>query len=228
MPNIEVPDSIRGKISLIEQSCKFNGYTGGQTMQVNISNECLGLTRVKGSIKKGTFCVLYNPETMEWYKVGGNSGMKHKIDNELYGMSCSLKLNSLNDLTSKLLIVEPSIDSVCLPAIRSPHFGPTVECLQRRGDRELSLYLFSVYEVAYLHAMEMLNDYGIWIDDPNPGNIVLHRKGDSNIDVMFIDFTSSRFHASPTRKNEGFLQDKFQEHAERLICSHREDIWQYY
>jgi hypothetical protein len=82
----------------------------------------------------------------------------------------------------------------------SPHLGRTVQSFLvdiKRGripaasKPELFDFLAQVYGIAYKHAAVLFAREGVWMDDPNPGNIVLHQS-ERGIQVALIDFANSK------------------------------------
>lgn len=81
----------------------------------------------------------------------------------------------------------------------SPHIGPTVKyCLDsalQSKDHEVVAdavsFLSDVYEIGYEQASYLFLEHEYWMEDPNPGNIVIHEK-DNRLYVALIDFATAQ------------------------------------
>lgn len=214
----EIPQFIDEKIKLANKTELTNGYTVKDTLSFKIGNKSVLVNRIKGGLKKMSCAVFHDSQNGEYYKIGGTFGMITRIEYEYLGISASLSINDLSDLSSRVTLITAEDSSVHLPMVRSPYFGCTLELLLKSndGDRDVSNYMFSVYGLAFLQASEMLTKYGIFISDPNPGNIILRKTGDNVANIIFIDFTGSSFYREPNYKNTLELQNRFQKQAELI------------
>jgi hypothetical protein len=222
MTTVDIPSQYREIIPLnAGETVTCNGYRGTRSEDTVIRKQKISLFRMKGDIGSGRFLVLYDPSRQEWYKVAGTSGLVKSIEQEKLGVTKSLELNQLQALAKQIQMLEVLISNVTLPALRSPHLGPTIEFLNKENqdDKSFRLWLFSVYESAFQHALELFKGFEIWFEDPNPGNIVLHPNSDSCSDacLVLIDFSSKKRRKMLAPENENLLYEKFAQQAEMLM-----------
>jgi len=221
MAMLDIPAQYRGIIPLdAGETVSCNGYQATRSQEVMINGQPFRLFKMKGETGRGLFLVLYDPAHQEWYKVAGTPGLVKSIDYEKLGVSKSLELNELQALANQVQILEVLVTDTALPALRSPHLGPTVEFLNKenRGDRNFQLWLYSIYQFAFEHALELFRRFDIWVEDPNPGNIILHPETACDQGcVVLIDFASKTRRKNLNTSNEQLLQNKFAQQADRLI-----------
>jgi hypothetical protein len=78
----------------------------------------------------------------------------------------------------------------------SPHIGQSMEhyineaSTRTDNQDDVKKFINTVYAIAFDEALQLYEKYGYWMNDPNPGNIILHEK-DNQIHVVLIDFATN-------------------------------------
>jgi hypothetical protein len=79
---------------------------------------------------------------------------------------------------------------------------------------ELFDFLAQVYGIAYKHAAVLFAREGVWMDDPNPGNIVL-RQSEKGIQVALIDFANGK-QGNPAQRG-GLTEDELRKKSTLIL-----------
>lgn len=150
--------------------------------------------------------VLYNPNTRTWLKAVPPEAlgtphyevMEARLRRSALQQQISLVESGLPDLAQQVKKVEVEIDGQKVDGFTSPHIGPSLESFifsltGKRRSRDLPPefvdLLSTMYSAAAHQAERLLLQYGIWMADPNPGNILL-RHDENGTHIVLIDFLS--------------------------------------
>lgn len=172
---------------------------------------------VKGGVKEKTqhqagisYEILFNPETNEWLKlvpvaaIGKQQRLlTERLQKSIHCGKKALETSELPELAAQLRAASiMEADGSTTFGFIAPHIGPSLEYFQwaLTGTRamidlssfegEVLSFFSTVYRIAFFQAVDLFFRYGIWVDDPNPGNILLHEK-DGSVHVVLIDFSNS-------------------------------------
>lgn len=203
-------------------SVEVNTYkTRGEPFPVVIEGEERLWHSVKGGIGKGkngpvtggSFEILYNPETDTWLKIvppetSNSDRLTQRLKTSVGILKVALEIAKLPELVSKI----DEFDNIDIRngqtyGFISPHFGPTVEffmrTLKRTGQKptpEALKFFSDVYKISFVQAVSLFLDYECWMQDPNPGNILLVGRPNNMLQVVNTDFANStqiRLHRNP-------------------------------
>ncbi|MCD8485033.1 hypothetical protein LRY65_01550 [Candidatus Woesebacteria bacterium] len=223
LETVMLPPDIRDIARSSGETVTMNGWSADQSVSIGFEGSSSRVFRMKGSLQKGTFLILYDPANKWWYKVAGTPGTNRRIsEQEKAGITASLELSHGSHLIPLLKSGEIDVDNYPrVMALRTPHFGPSVEFLAResKGDNSVLNWLYSVYSVAFRHAIALLEEKTIWVEDPNPGNILLRAENQDFASVMIIDYTSKAFKREPTDRNRQLLENRFDKHAAKILLT---------
>jgi hypothetical protein len=156
--------------------------------------------------------ILFNPKTSEWLKTIPPEVRQTKHGREMYSrlleaIECGKKALAVAELPH-LIETFRSVQVVdtngqTSDGFISPHIGPSLEYFiwaltQTRNRTDISSYgqdviefFQKVYYEAFFQAVDLYFRYGVWMDDPNPGNILLHEREDKVCTVL-IDFSNAK------------------------------------
>ncbi len=164
--------------------------------------------------------ILFNPVTLEWIKalppnVPLQKDQDKRIKNEVMIIRASLEISGLSKLQNHVKELENLfLDGHPVFGFLTPHFGPSLDALLYQVDNgsynvtekqltaEISGY---IYNQAFEHACQLCLKYGFWVQDPNPGNVIISYENGMFNDALLIDFASGR-QIAPT-----FVGQKYQE-----------------
>lgn len=143
--------------------------------------------------------VLFNPDTNTWLKIvppeKNSERAKNILKKSVTIARAACVVANLPELADKIEEHEVEIRGKKVYGFESPHMGQSIEYYAkealRRGDdkSEIKKFISNVYDIALQQAIRLLEEYGYWTDDPNPGNILLHQK-DDEYHVLLIDFSN--------------------------------------
>ena len=215
---VQIPARILPEINAIS-STSFedgNGFRGSREIRIDLNGSNINAIKVKGNIGKGNYLILRIPETQEWIKAAGTQGLSSRIAHCADAISVSCRLNDLGKISNRIEISKIHYSGSELTAFCMPHIGPTIEyiLIQNEGNSEIIGWLSSVYHAALAHALAVFNQSGYFLEDPNPGNIVLKIFRDV-VATILIDFSSKRSRREVSTKNERILKDRFTRQMER-------------
>lgn len=150
--------------------------------------------------------VLWSPATKRWLKlvppeVKNNLSNYQKLQDRLSLSSTiakrALEVAGLPHLTDSISECSVEIRGEETSGFTSAHIGPSVQYLLERFSesnpipgQEIDTDSFSeIYKIAFDEAAFLYLRYGYWMDDPNPGNIILRDEADG-VHVVLIDFSN--------------------------------------
>lgn len=192
--------------------------------------------------------IFYNPQTHSWMKTLPilTADQKATIPNHLEQLDLQLRLSV--DMQRKAMelagvghLAHPlRLDTIALPdgtqqiAFVSPHLGDSLEYgfiqslpNKKKPERikystlrdDVKAWARNIYHVVFQDAVALYLRYDYWTEDPNPGNILFHRRGEGDTAENFpflIDFANRRQHIDiPTKKpNESTIdyRDRLRKH----------------
>lgn len=155
------------------------------------------------SLKYGVF---YNPDTRAWLKIVppesiGTSQqeiLETRLRRSALQQKMSLVVSGLPDLANQVKDVEVNTDMGTVYGFTTPNIGPSLESFifsvagKRRSNelpKNIIDFLSNAYSMATDQAEKLYLNFGIWMADPNPGNILL-RPDENGIHVVLIDFSN--------------------------------------
>lgn len=215
---ILIPTGLEKVFHSTQSTVEANSYrTRGQPIEVTANGRKGSWHSLKGGLTRTTehkdlqrslsYEVLFNPESKEWLKMV--PPIAHRLD--IYGrMADRLKTSAAHERTALEIAGLPRlVDKVedCELDVKgqetygfiSPHIGPSLEYIiygltgekkPRELPEEAKGFFSQVYSIACDQAERLYLHHGIWMADPNPGNILLH-EGDRGVHVVLIDFSNS-------------------------------------
>ncbi len=231
---------------IMEFSSAFSkvGVNGYETLRkdrmiVNGTEGVWHLMKGGGKIK---FEVFLNPDTNKWLKTMDPevenvdkriTMLRQGIDNVRTGLVES----GLNEhaMAAKGCTVERS-DGSFMVGHKTKHIGPTVEyiCKGLKGksiDDNTRKFLEGVVIKGFNLAARLYILHDIWMEDPNPGNIVLNFDDMNHIKIALIDFESMHQYKvveedSYRKRFESLFQrfEKKAKHADIFISREQEGI----
>lgn len=168
--------------------------------------------------------IMYNPQRSEWLKTlpiltreqraaipDHLNQLQQQLQIGVTIQKRAMELADLGNLASTL-----RLETITLPdntqqlAFISPHFGDSLEYVfiqtldgKRKPEKikptilreDVKKWAQRIYQTTFHDAIALYLHHGYWTQDPNPGNILLHRRQQGNSNEIFpflIDFTNSR------------------------------------
>jgi hypothetical protein len=225
---IPAPIEVKEKVNHSESFFEANAFKskGRATLEVNgLTGEW---HIMKGKLspykdQKGNetstpnYIVLYNPMSHEWLKIVPpqiSGSPSYPILQERLAKSVdigrkALQIAGLPELADQFQETKVMIRGEEVYGFTSPHIGPSLQYILRsirspEGNGHTSedpSFFSQVYEASFDQAARLFLEHGVWTQDPNPGNILLHEK-DGKIKVGIIDF-SNRIQTRHNRKSQG-------------------------
>ncbi len=200
------------KPTVVVEVNKFK--TRGEPLSLNINGETADWHSVKGGLreskrgvvqsKQGGYEILFNPQTSEWLKAipEGNGKAEKHLRKSVIMAKDALEVAGLPELTEQIKETSVVIRGKQHYGFISPHLGESVdhyrEASKQKGynPKEVEELITAVYETAYDQAVQLYAKHGHWMDDPNPGNILLHETPEGDLKVVLIDFANKIQHRS--------------------------------
>ncbi|MBA3724114.1 MAG: hypothetical protein H0W89_04485 [Candidatus Levybacteria bacterium] len=211
--NVDIGFTERGELPKPSfQTVEANSFrTRGEPLPIEISGITSDWHSVKGGINPksegaknvsaANFEVLYNPETNQWLKIvppevtGEKAKKILKKSVKIAKAACIVA--GLSEIADEIKEHEVMVRGKKAYGFVSPHMGQSIYhyakgALFRQDDKdEVKELVSTVYNIAFQQAVRLYEEYGYWTDDPNPGNILLHAKGDQ-YHVVLIDFSNNQ------------------------------------
>lgn len=194
-------------------SVEINGYKTyrQEALNVNGVSGTWHLMKVGGRSK---YEVFFNPEENKWLKTTSINPDDIKARKDILRRGAEIERTVLREsgLTSYAEQVEDCVikrsNGTETYGHKTKHIGPTVEYLLKelkhnQIDRETSSSLSRAYIQAFNLAARLYAYHGIWMSDPNPGNIVLNFDKPNDIKVTMIDFESQDQYRRVDKTNFG-------------------------
>ncbi len=177
------------------------------------------------------YIIFFNPTSEEWLKIVNpfyldsiESKRYHILLNQLtqackYGLKAANWCGVKQEACAKFRMVKVNVGNQELDAFVCPHLGPTIERYVKDGIATTKL-ISDTYAIAFRKAATLFLNTGIWMYDPNPGNILFHFTQDKKSIVTLIDFSNREQIRS--REEGSLLQslmelfELFRKHAKAL------------
>lgn len=236
----ELPNTLekKGNISLPhELQVIANSYKTRAIIDLVINGKQEAWHSLKGGIleqnkvdykklKGITYLVLYNPESNLWLKMvppetvqKSTEGLALRLKRSVPAAKKALRIAGLPDIAEQLMNCKIIITGKTVDGFISPHIGPSVDYylkkLLPKGEQidvNAKDFLSEVYRIAFNQALRLYLNHNVWVDDPNPGNILMHFD-QNNIRVVLIDFANNKQTARttfektfPERRSEQLLK----------------------
>lgn len=200
------------KPTVVVEVNKFK--TRGEPLPLDIDGKTEEWHSVKGGLreskrgivqsKQGVYEILFNPQTSEWLKAipEGNGKAEKHLRKSVIMARDALEVAGLPELAEQIRETNVVIRGKKHYGFISPHLGESVdhygEASKEKGynPKEVDELITAVYETAYDQAVQLYARHGHWMDDPNPGNILLHETPDGDLKVVLIDFANKIQHKS--------------------------------
>lgn len=162
--------------------------------------------RTKTPVESIRFGIFFDPTRNIWLKTVPPETVdtpfyerfEQRLRKSALQQRVALDVAGLPDLKSQVKDVEVEIGGKKVYGFTAPHIGPSLEFMIFRltGHRSGRVtnpdavdFLSHVYSIAADQAEKLYLDFGIWMDDPNPGNILL-RQDENGTHVVLIDFSN--------------------------------------
>lgn len=173
-------------------SSLFNGYRVKRIIPLVTDNKPKKWLELKTG---GPFSIMYEPNESVWLKTilpqHRNALYEKRIEQSCEAQQEMLSFVGLSNIAKQCRVVEINwpLDDFSHKAFLSPHFGPTIQYLQKEklySKKDLSDF----YNVGLGLAQQLLKKIGLWVDDPNPGNIIINDNLIKYNRVVLIDFSN--------------------------------------
>lgn len=193
----------------------INGYTAKRV--VDISNQDNGIEKWYEVKNSNLFSILFNPESATWLKMVNDDEFNPRIEQSYQAQLAVLHLIGADLLMQKCNLVEIGSKK----GFTSPHFGETIESIIKARKRKTEIIyseedLNWFYYQGYLLAKELLKESNWWMDDPNPGNIVISdRNLNIKSEVVLIDFSNKNSRRKFSNTNINELEFSFNREAKK-------------
>ena len=256
IPRIGLKPTVERLLLSPEYRTEVNGYVSRGRVRLLVNGEVGDWNSFKGGVREDVIAhegdayeilAKLGPDSKpeKWLKIvpvnAAHYGkLRNRLEHSFYSGKKALEVAGMQDLADgfqECTVVGSNGDNdgKTVYGFTAPHIGRTVQSFLvdvvrgrvPAGDKqELFEFLTQVYGIAYKHAAVLFAREGVWMDDPNPGNIVLHQS-DKGIRVALIDFANTR-QGNPAQKgnlsddelrkkiysNQGSLYNKFKKQCD--------------
>lgn len=220
-----------------------NSYkTRGEPTAITIEGVTSQWHSLKGGKKDGetntvqeAYEIFYNPELNSWLKTVPPGTEFARWENRLKKSvpiaKAACAVADLPELAEQIKEHELSIRGQRAYGFTSPHIGQSIEHYIKQehsqdNPEEVLTFINTTYDLAFLQAKRLYENYGYWADDPNPGNILLHAK-DDKLHIVLIDFSNKvqikqldtkeiPDHIAPPGQKEAVLAQRHARNIEQL------------
>jgi hypothetical protein len=184
---------------------KVNGYTTKRVVDLSIK----GAISVWNEVKPGSiFRVYFSRNNTEWLKVA-NDGYEERLNRSYLAQLTVFELQNIHNLLPDCSLVEVNEKEIVHRGMIIPHLGPSIEYLLKEPDCKYNRSdLTDLYYQSYLVSKKLLDETGLWVDDPNPGNVIIHNHESDTVPIL-IDISSENIRRRPTHSNHKKLFDNF-------------------
>ncbi len=204
-----------------------NTYKTRRTHQLEVNGENGIWHSVKGGVEAGPvgiYEILFNPDTNEWLKivpplVRNKTKMENLLRKSADISRDILRLSNMHSFAHSVRDVDVSTPYAHTYGYTSPHLGPTVEfmvnqiyAIPTEERAEAKNFISDIYCSSFRLASRAYLEKGIWISDPNPGNVLVNIDGQNVARVTLIDFTST-----PQFKDHGLLTGRGKDEARARV-----------
>ncbi|MDP3988592.1 MAG: hypothetical protein Q8P80_05630 [Candidatus Levybacteria bacterium] len=213
---IDIKPSIERLLSTPTSRIEVNGYLSRGKINLVVNGEKEEWHSFKGGAREDA--VNHQGDTYEVLAKLGHDSMPEKwlklvppttthynklrktLQQSFISGKVALKIAGMRHLAREfqecIVVKSSGLEKKAVYGFTSPHLGRTVESFLKEKippeeRKELLSFLADVYGIAYKHAATLFVREGVWMDDPNPGNILLHQSEDG-IQVALIDFANER------------------------------------
>ncbi len=189
---IQVPPSIKDLVMprILDSSNYANGLRIQQQIKIAFyptdnpaSFSTCNLQLVKKASQSRGYNIFKAKNADMWFKspVKLTEGNKRKMNIYAQALRMVLLYSGLTHLIDnvcacRMMVTEPQNVKTSEIALAMPHMGTTIDYLLRAVavNEALMGWLYHVYSTGLEMAIKLLEENNIWVDDPNPGNIVVY------------------------------------------------------
>lgn len=196
-------------------SSLFNGYKIKRSVSLVTDNKPKKWLELKTG---GPFSIMYDPNESVWLKTvlpqHRNTLYEDRIEQSCEAQQEMLSFVGSDDIAKQCRVVKINwpLDDFSHKAFLSPHFGPTIQYLQKEkiySEKDLNDF----YYLGLSLAKQLLKKIGLWVDDPNPGNIIINDDSTKYNRVVLIDFSNKIIKRKDNLVSRNELEKSFYRNA---------------